>query len=175
MPAGYVIAESIRPGSQLEGLSFTLSRIERYTVDNATHDQPAAWTMIHFEFPEDQVEAVANALAEVLDQPGWYTNFVTRRTRLSSSPAASFNTRAVIWQHGPKLKRTPALSASRGRSSTGRQLAIPSPTWHAHASCEPARRFISSTPATLGFGLFRSRTIVSEPAAVPTVRQPSLR
>ena len=42
MPAGYVIAESIRPGSQLEGHAFTLTRIERYSVDNATSDQPSA-------------------------------------------------------------------------------------------------------------------------------------
>ena len=75
MPAGYVIAESIRPGSQLEGNAFTLNRIERYTVDNATDVQPSAWTMIHFEFPEDRSESVANALADVLDTPGWYTNF----------------------------------------------------------------------------------------------------
>ena len=38
---------------------------------------PSAWTMIHFEFPEDQTESVANALADVLDSPGWYTNFDT--------------------------------------------------------------------------------------------------
>ena len=34
MPAGYVIAESMRPGSQLEGNAFTLNRINRYKVDN---------------------------------------------------------------------------------------------------------------------------------------------
>ena len=42
MPAGYVIAESIRPGSQLEGNAFTLNRIKRYKVDNPTDDQPSA-------------------------------------------------------------------------------------------------------------------------------------
>jgi hypothetical protein len=77
MPAGYVIAESMRPGSQLEGNAFTLNRINRYKVDNPTDDQPSAWTMIHFDFPEDQAESVANALADVLDSPGWYTNFDT--------------------------------------------------------------------------------------------------
>ena len=71
MPAGYLIAESIRPGSQLDGNAFILTRIERYSVDNATSDQPSAWTMIHFEFPEDRAESVANALADVLDAPGF--------------------------------------------------------------------------------------------------------
>jgi hypothetical protein len=36
MPAGYVIAESIRAGSRLEGFPLTLIRIERHTIDNAT-------------------------------------------------------------------------------------------------------------------------------------------
>lgn len=44
-----------------------VTRIKQYTVDNATNDQPAAWTMNHFEFPEDQSASVANALADVLD------------------------------------------------------------------------------------------------------------
>jgi hypothetical protein len=67
MPAGYIIAEPIQPGSQVEGFAFTLTKIMQYTVDNATNDQPAAWTMNHFEFPEDQSASVANALADVLD------------------------------------------------------------------------------------------------------------
>ena len=75
MPAGYVIAESIRPGSRLEGFPFTLTRIERSTVDTATGDQPSAWTMIQFEFPTEEAERLATALAAVLDEPGWYTNF----------------------------------------------------------------------------------------------------
>jgi hypothetical protein len=75
MPAGYIIAESIRPGSRLEGFPVTLTRIERYTVDNGTDEQPSAWTIIHFDFPEDHAERLANALADVLDEAGWYTNF----------------------------------------------------------------------------------------------------
>jgi hypothetical protein len=75
MPAGYVIAESMRPGSRLEGFPFTPTRVERSTVDTATGDQPSAWTMIHFEFPTDGAERLAIALATVLDEPGWYTDF----------------------------------------------------------------------------------------------------
>lgn len=90
MPAGYVIAESIRPGSKLEGFAFTLTRIERYTVDDATDEQPSAWTMIHFEFPEDQAESVANALADVLETPGWYTNFDTDQDKIVIFPGRVF-------------------------------------------------------------------------------------
>jgi hypothetical protein len=31
--------------------------------------------MIHFVSPNDDTERMANALADVLDEPGWYTNF----------------------------------------------------------------------------------------------------
>ena len=117
MPAGYTIAESIRPGSQLEGLSFTLSRIERYTVDNATDDQPAAWTMIHFEFPEDQVEVVANALAEVLDQPGWYTNFVTEEDEIVIFPRRVFQ-----YPRGDLAARAEAEAYARALGIPGPQL-----------------------------------------------------
>lgn len=75
MPAGYVIAESLRVGARLEGLPLTLTSIERHPVENATADQPRAWTMIHFAFPEPEAERLADALAGALDKPGWYANF----------------------------------------------------------------------------------------------------
>ena len=59
--------KGIQPGSQVEGFAFTLTRIEQYTVDSATNDQLASWTMNHFEFPEVQSASVANVLADVLD------------------------------------------------------------------------------------------------------------
>jgi hypothetical protein len=90
LPAGYIIAESIRPGSRLEGFALTLTRVERYSVDTATDDQPAAWTMIHFEFPEDQAGSVADALADVLDKPGWYTNFDTDEDEIVIFPGRVF-------------------------------------------------------------------------------------
>ena len=103
MPAGYLIAESMRPGSTLEGFALTLTRIERYTVDNATEQQPAAWTMVHFEFPEDQAKSVANALADVLDTPGWYTNFDTDEETIVIFPGRVFR-----YPHDDKAARTEA-------------------------------------------------------------------
>jgi hypothetical protein len=74
--SGYVLAESMRSDARLEGLPFTLTKIERYAVGNATPDQPPVWTTVVFEFPEEASERVANALAEVLDEHGgWYSNF----------------------------------------------------------------------------------------------------
>ena len=76
MIAGYVLAESIRLGARLEGLPLTLTTIERYPVKDTTPDEPSVWTTIAFEFAEEDVERVADALAEVLDEHGgWYTDF----------------------------------------------------------------------------------------------------
>jgi len=71
---GYVLAESLRPGSRIEELPLTLKKVERYEVQNATSDQPPLWTGIEFEFPELEAERVADALAAVLDERGWYAD-----------------------------------------------------------------------------------------------------
>jgi len=117
VPAGYIIAESIRSGSQLEGCAFTLTRIERFTVDNATDDQPAVWTMIHFEFPEDQAASVADALADVLDKPGWYTNFDTHEDEIVIFPGRVFR-----YPRGDQGSRAEAEAYARTIGIPGRQL-----------------------------------------------------
>ena len=65
---GYVLAESMRPDARLDGLPLTLRRIERYTVGNATPNQPAVWTTVVFDFAEEASAQVADALAGVLDE-----------------------------------------------------------------------------------------------------------
>jgi hypothetical protein len=75
MVSGYVIAESMRTGSRLEGIPLSLKKIERYTVPSATSDQPGVWTVIEFEFAESEVERVISLLAEVLEEEGgWYSD-----------------------------------------------------------------------------------------------------
>jgi len=76
MIRGYIIAESIKPGAVLEGLSLTLTKISRSLSDNASSDQPRAWTLIEFTTTEDPAR-LAEALAAVLDDhpSRWYTHF----------------------------------------------------------------------------------------------------
>jgi hypothetical protein len=76
MVSGYVLVEGMRPGARLEGLPLTLKGIARYPVSNPTPDQPSVWTTVEFEFPEEETQRIADALADVLDERGgWYTNF----------------------------------------------------------------------------------------------------
>ena len=77
MVSGCVIAESIRTGARLENIPLRLTKIERCAIGNATAEQPAVWTMVEFEFAEQDAERVATALADVLDErAGWgYSDF----------------------------------------------------------------------------------------------------
>ena len=76
MALGYLLVESMRPGTQLEGLPLTLRKIQRYRVRSATPDQPSVWTTVEFDFPEEEAGRLAEALAAVLDERGgWYSHF----------------------------------------------------------------------------------------------------
>lgn len=75
MPTGYIITESIRPGSRLDGFPLTITAIKRYEVAQPAEGQPPVWTMVEFEFPETEAERLAAAWADVLDEQGWYTDF----------------------------------------------------------------------------------------------------
>lgn len=76
MGRGYVLAESMRLGARLDGLSLTLRKIERYPASTATPDQPSTWTWVEFDFPDEEAGRLADALAAVLEaRGGWYSNF----------------------------------------------------------------------------------------------------
>jgi len=115
MLEGTLIAESLRVGTTLADLNLTVRTISRYRAGGATPDQPDIWTTLDFEADEAGARELAEAFAEVLDQPGWYVNF--------QSPAESF----VIFPG--KIFRYPRGDAA-GRAAAqahGRQLAIPGP------------------------------------------------
>jgi hypothetical protein len=76
MAFGYVLVESMRPGTRLEGLPLTLRKIERYPVRTATQEQPSVWTTVEFDFPGEEAGHLAETLAGVLDEHGgWYSHF----------------------------------------------------------------------------------------------------
>jgi hypothetical protein len=52
VPEGTLIAESLRPGTTLDGLALTVRKIIRHRPGGTTKDQPAVWTNIDFEVSE---------------------------------------------------------------------------------------------------------------------------
>lgn len=104
---GTLITESLRTGSSLDGLNLTVRKIARYAPGDVTEDQPAIWTSIDFELADGAADALAGALAEVLDEPGWYANFqspevayVVFRQKVFRYPRGDPDGRAAAQAHG---------------------------------------------------------------------------
>lgn len=81
MASGALIAESLKVGSSLD-VPVHVSRIERVALDDLSSSQreagiPSTWTLLHFTVADPDVEALAEALAEALDEYGWYVDFAT--------------------------------------------------------------------------------------------------
>jgi hypothetical protein len=79
---GTLVAESMMVGAGLQGLDVTLRGIERVEPQDISADQresgvPARWTLLRFDVADPKAPAFAEALAGVLDEPGWYADLHT--------------------------------------------------------------------------------------------------
>jgi hypothetical protein len=78
MIEGTLIAESMRVGAELTGVRLVTRKIRSSSQGAVPAGQPEVWTLIEYEAEEADAEALAGALANVLDtQHGWYTDFRT--------------------------------------------------------------------------------------------------
>jgi hypothetical protein len=117
MIEGTLLAESLRVGATLDNLALRIRSISRYRVQGATDDQPDVWTALEFEAEEPEATSLAEALADVLDQPGWYANF--------QSPAESwvvFPGRIFRYPRGSQAGRAEAQAHGRGLAIPEAQL-----------------------------------------------------
>jgi hypothetical protein len=112
---GTLIAESLRPGTNLKNLRLLVRAISRYRAQGTTADQPETWTTLDFEADEAQAEELARAFAHALDQPGWYVDF-----RSPTETFVVFPGRTFRYPRGDQAGRAEA-------QAHGRQLAIPEP------------------------------------------------
>jgi len=118
MIRGYVIAESIRPGSTLKGIPMTLTKVSRKAQLNASADQPRIWTLIEFETTA-KAARLANALAALLDdKPSvWYSDFNDGDEKFVVFPKRVF-----------RYRRGDAL-ARRKAQSYAQSLGVPQLDW----------------------------------------------
>jgi hypothetical protein len=82
MATGTLVAESVAVGAALHGLDIVLRGIERVEPTDLSDGQraagiPARWTLIRFDVDDAKAAAFAEALAAVLDEPGWYADLHT--------------------------------------------------------------------------------------------------
>lgn len=94
---GSLIAESLRPGTQLviEGLSVT--KIARAGVADTAPGQPPVWTGIWFRAPAGTAAVLTRQLEAALAQPGWYADF-----RIGEDITVVFPGRSFRYRRGDK-------------------------------------------------------------------------
>jgi hypothetical protein len=82
MATGTLVTESMVVGAGLQGLDVVLRGIERVEAADLSDGQRAAgipdrWTLLRFDVDDSKAAAFAEALAGVLDEPGWYADLHT--------------------------------------------------------------------------------------------------
>jgi hypothetical protein len=80
--SGTLICESLRVGAILDAVVLNVSAIERVAATDLSAEQreaglPERWTLARFEVGDEHASRLADALAEALDEPGWYADLHT--------------------------------------------------------------------------------------------------
>ena len=114
MATGTLVSESMVVGAGLHGLDVVLRGIERVEVADLSDGQrdagiPEQWTLLRFDVTDARAPAFAEALAGVLDEPGWYADlhtvdesFVVFTGRVFRYPMGDREGRAAAEAHARK-------------------------------------------------------------------------
>jgi hypothetical protein len=78
MLKGTLLAESLRPGAELDVTGLRLTQLGRHDVSRTIGaGQPPVWTFVGFEADDGAAEALAQSLSgALLAEGGWYADFV---------------------------------------------------------------------------------------------------
>jgi hypothetical protein len=101
MLTGRLIAESLQVGTDITIPGLRVIRLGRHDVSasttpssesdsddtgapaGATEDQPQIWTFVDFEAPDEQADALAQAIAAALETTtGWWADFTVEQDRV---------------------------------------------------------------------------------------------
>jgi hypothetical protein len=101
------------------GLLDTLSitRTERWNVDQPVDSQPKVWTAIHFGGDESQADLVTERVSRSLKPRGWYASISTRYDILVILPNKVFR-----YTRGDRLRKTVAMKYGRSLGIPDEQL-----------------------------------------------------
>ncbi len=119
--AGVLIAESLRTGARLEGVTLTVRRITRDDDGDTDAGQPLTWTFIEFEAALEEAERLAAALSRALDKKlGWYCDF-----RSPTETFVVFAERVFRYPRGDRVGRSEAEAHARSMGVPESQLDWP--------------------------------------------------
>jgi hypothetical protein len=121
MAEGTLIAESLRVGTDLAGVSLSLIRIRRdqanLSPEQTRSGLPATWTSIDFETSDERAEALAAALARALAPFGWYANLQS-----ATDSYVVFADRVFRYPRGDSRGRAEAQAHARAHGVPEAQL-----------------------------------------------------
>jgi hypothetical protein len=119
--AGVLIAESLRTGGRLEGVTLTVRRITRDDDGDTDAGQPLTWTFIEFEAALEEADRLAAALSRALDKKlGWYCDF-----RSATETFVVFAERVFRYPRGDRVGRSEAEAHARSMGVPESQLDWP--------------------------------------------------
>jgi len=119
--AGVLIAESLRTGAHIEGVTLSVRRIMRGEDGDTAAGQPLTWTFIEFEAPLEEAEALATALSRAIDKRlGWYCDF-----RSPTETFVVFAERVFRYPRGDTVGRSDAETYARSVGVPASQLDWP--------------------------------------------------
>jgi hypothetical protein len=76
MASGGLIADSLRVGGVLEGVSLMVTKVSRADVGDVEAGQPRTWTFLDFQIADEDTDRLAHALKRTLEtRSGWYCDF----------------------------------------------------------------------------------------------------
>lgn len=117
MIKGALIAESMRVGASLTGIPLVVREIRRFAADEVTPWQPSTWTVLEFEADDADAQELADALAGVLDDPGWYVDYSS-----AGETFVIYRDRVFRYPRGDKAGRAEAAAYGRAHGVPEHQL-----------------------------------------------------
>ena len=114
--AGGLIAESLRVGSVLEGVTLNVTKVSRADVGDVEAGQPRTWTFFDFNAADQDAERLASELEGALQRKGgWYCDF-----RSEDETFVVFSGRTFRYRRGDEAGRA-------GAASYARSVGVPEP------------------------------------------------
>lgn len=104
---GAIIVESLRVGATLT-VPLRVRALSRFSVADATPQQPPVWTLLEFEAEDAYADELAAALSGALGEVGWYANFQTWSTLY-----VVFAGRVFAFPHGDEAANREAQEHAR--------------------------------------------------------------
>ena len=118
---GTLIAESLRPGARLDGVTLTVGRIFRENAGDPVAGQPRTWTFIEFVAAAGDADHLATTLSRALDERlGWYCDF-----RSQTETFVVFSARVFRYPRGDTARRAEAEAHARSIGVPESQLDWP--------------------------------------------------